>query len=116
MPDLSPQQFRTLYHGTTPNRVESIRARGLRTPNETYDGATWFQLTDSKAQAHIYANGGPVLEFHVPEHEVWSRQNRQGVLWPGKPHHVYDHEATAYALKKPLPPEYLHAVHEGTPR
>lgn len=117
MPDLNPQQFRTLYHGTHAKHVDKIRAEGLKTPNDTYDSASWLMLTDSKAQAHTYANGGPVLEYHVPEHEVWRRGNQgRGSLWPGKAHSVYDQEATAYALKKPLSSDYLHTVHEGKER
>ena len=106
--NLSPQ-FRVLYHGTSPGNVQGIRAGGLVSPGHV-NSAGWFMLTDSREQAAAYGRGA-VLEYHIPE-ELTHYRAPGALLWPGHPHSVYGHEATAYGLKQTLPSKYLHAVHE----
>lgn len=92
---LNPDQFRRLYHGTTPEAAEQIRQRGLtsRQYSETHN-----TLTDSHKQALGFAGpGGEVLAFHVPDSH----------LWPAYSYWGHGEVANTHALRKPLPPSMV---------
>lgn len=105
---LNPQQFTTLYHGTSPDKVDAIRSEGLKPP-EGVQPAAWFMLTTSKDQATRYGSGA-VVQYDVPDH-VMDYRHPEGALWPGQAHNVYGHEATAYGVKGALPGKYIKDVH-----
>lgn len=109
--NLSPQQFTTLYHGTRAESVDSIRANGLTAPSGV-DAAGWPMLTTSRAQAERYAIGEDpaVLEYHVPT-ELTNYRHEDALLWPGREHTAYNEPAVAHGLKRPIPGEYIAAVH-----
>lgn len=109
MPTLNPQQFTTLYHGTSPEKADWTQEHGL-TPPESVMSAGWPMLTSSRPQAARYGKGR-VLEYRFPP-EAMDYRNTEGVLWPGQEHDVYGHKATAYGVKGSVPSKYLHAVHE----
>ncbi|MGV8846508.1 MAG: hypothetical protein ACOH1Y_09305 [Propionicimonas sp.] len=102
-------EFRTLFHGTHPAGLERIQAHGLTAPPGV-SPAGWLMLTDSYEQASAYANGGPVIEYHVPE-ALTDYRHPKGVLWPGREHDVYGQKATAYGVKGALPGKYIARVH-----
>lgn len=69
-------------------------------------------LTTDREQAERYSRG-VVLEYHVPSHEVYSRENREASLWPAQPHSAYiNRDVDAHAVRTSLSGEYLHKVHE----
>jgi GNAT superfamily N-acetyltransferase len=74
-------------------------------------------LTTSREQAAAYSPGGVVLEYRIPTERIYGSDDYQRggepLLWPGQPHDVYGHAATAYAVNGPLPSEYLVGVHSG---
>jgi hypothetical protein len=106
---LNPEQFTTLYHGTSPDNVDSIRSEGLKPP-ESVQPAMWPMLTTSRDQAARYGRGA-VVEYSVPSH-VMDYRHPEGALWPGQSHDVYGHDATAYGIKGALPGKYIKKVHQ----
>jgi hypothetical protein len=95
-----------LYHGAHHEDVPSIVASGLR-PSGTGSGWT---LTDSHDGAAIHAEkrdwtAPRVVEFHVP------RDHARDYL--GEPSAAT--EGTVYALRRHLPAEWMHQVHEVPP-
>lgn len=100
--NLSPEQFKTFYHGTKAKNVESIRDTGLTSSNSSIYPAKWYMLTDRKDEAGHYAGGkgGAVLTYHVPNEQVEEH------LWPGSINQVSE----IRAIKKPLPGNMIHHV------
>lgn len=104
--NLSGQQFMTLYHGTRAENAEEIARTGLReAPAGLFFPAKWPTTTVNRQTADAYANrGGATVELHIPQDKV--REH----LWPAQDHMGGD----AYAVKKHVPAEYVHAVHPVT--
>jgi hypothetical protein len=102
-----------LYHGTTQDKLDSIRATGLRSP-ERVNAANWPMLTTSLKQAEGYINGrenGIVIEYRIPKSAVYERGNSSALLWKGVDHDSYDSKtATAFALKNAVPGKYIKKV------
>lgn len=106
-----------LYHGTGADSVPHIQQNGLMHP-PSVSPAGWPMLTTSFDQAKAYAtrDNPVVLEYHVPANLTYSlwRTHRTGeepYLWDAQDHSAYDYPAQSYALKRPLPASFLHAVH-----
>jgi 8-oxo-dGTP diphosphatase len=89
-----------VYHGAHHDDIASIRSRGL---DPSANGAT---VTTDRAIAEAVAgtrdwNAPRVIEFHIPA---------------GQPHAYLDPvNEPEYALKQPLPPHFIHAVHDVVP-
>lgn len=103
----------SVYHGTSSSAAEKIRNEGLKPP--TGMGARWFMLTDSYDQAARYAPADQdpvVMEFSVSDSDIYSRGNKDSVLWQATPHSAYGFDANAYAVRgDSLPSSYLKGVH-----
>lgn len=100
------------FHGTRPEHVPAIRARGLQTPHGVMAPGKWFQLTDSREQAEHYAGpGGHVLEYHIPHELTNHRMNDDALLWPKHPHDYGDVSAHAVAPRQPIGAEYIADEH-----
>lgn len=103
----------SVYHGTSSSAAEKIRNEGLKPPAGM--GAGWFMLTDSYDQAARYAPAGQdpvVMEFSVSDSDIYSRGNKDSVLWQATPHSAYGFDANAYAVRgDSLPSSYLKGVH-----
>lgn len=91
---LSPQQFRTVFHGTSEDRVGSIREHGL-TPGGGANPASYYMVTSNAGIAGHYARRGDpaLLTYKIPE--------SQASEYLHEPLHYRD--ADYYALKQPLP-------------
>lgn len=101
-------KFITVYHGTTAEAANKIRTDGLKAPAGT--GPNWLMLTTSKDQAQGYAEtkaGNVVIEFRVPKTAIYQRGNADALLWTPTDHSVYGVDATAFALRKPVPAKYI---------
>ncbi|CAB4193341.1 Phage head morphogenesis domain containing protein [uncultured Caudovirales phage] len=108
----------TLYHGTKEKNVAGIRERGLTAPAAT--GSKWFMLTTSLDQARRYSLDGVVIEYKVPVNRIYgflrNDESAPGdLLWPAWKHDSYDFDADAYALRQPLPGEFISRVITSTP-
>lgn len=106
---LSPQQFMTLYHGTTADNAASIQREGFRPATGHIFPAKWPTLTESRQAADAYASPGEyreaaTVEMHVPIGEM------DRLLWPAQEHMG----GAAYAVKRHVPAAYVHAVHPVT--
>ena len=106
-----------LYHGTGADSVPHIQQNGLMHPPGV-SPAGWPMLTTDFDQAKAYAtrDNPVVLEYHVPANLTYGRwrTHRTGeepYLWDAEPHTAYDYPAQSYALKRPLPATFLHAIH-----
>lgn len=104
--------YRLLYHGTTAAKLEGIEQEGLRPPPGV-NPHKWPMLTDSAAQAARYAPSVPdavVVEYAVPDDEVWESGAGEVHVAAPQPHNVYGFEAQAYGVLKPLPKGWIRSV------
>ena len=94
-------QFPTLYHGThTEEHIAGIKETGMRpAPEHVLFPARWPTLTTSRDQAVRY--GPHVAEVHLTPELALEH------LWPAQEHGAYGYDATAYAVKKQIPPEHV---------
>lgn len=104
-----------IYHGTRSTIAEQIRRIGLISPLG-YDRAKWYTLAEDIASAahHAQGYGGTpvVVEFNVPVGPRNRRWDGQPYLWP--PYSTVWNGAPTrwWALRQPLPPEFVVAVRE----
>lgn len=111
---MPPKKYLTLYHGTTRDKLNSIRQNGLQPP-KSVASAGWPMLTESYEQAAGYINGKPdgvVLEYRVPVDKVYQRGRKDAVLWKPTESDTYGVTATEYAVRQPVPKSMLSVVHE----
>jgi hypothetical protein len=95
----------TLYHGAHHDDVPSIVASGLR-PSDTASGWT---VTDNREGAAIHAGlrdwtAPKVVELHVSRDQAASYLSEPSSAAEG----------TVYALRRHLPAEWVHRVHEAS--
>lgn len=115
----------TVYHGTTAAAAAKIRSSGL--VSQGYDRPQWHMVAeDIPSAAHHAYKGGTgdfvVLEFRVPT-EPKMRGGRERYMWDGYPYlwkpHTIDWEGSGrtrwWALRQPLPPEFITRVHKASP-
>lgn len=101
----------TVYHGTKPNRVDSIKANGLIS-NVGYDSAGWYMVSTDFESALYHASveegqDAPVFEFEVPvTNEYWEGYP---YLWPPA---TISSGAKWFALKQELPAEFISKIHQ----
>lgn len=101
----------TVYHGTKPNRVDSIKANGLRS-DVGYDSAGWYMVSTDLASALYHASAepgqdAPVFEFEIPvTNEHWEGYP---YLWPPA---TISSGAKWFALKQELPAEFIRKIHQ----
>jgi hypothetical protein len=114
--NLNPDQFVTLFHGTTDERAESIARTGFKHDYGGYGLAgkktaeSWGTMSASREDAASYTNTvergervptkgtGSVVEFHVPTSLV-----------SPVPHQEYNRGI--YSVRHDIPPEYVVRVH-----
>jgi hypothetical protein len=103
--------FITLYHGTTIDKAKKIKETGLKNNIGHYDSANWYVLASDIESAifHSYLNEdnvAAVLEFKIPvTNKKWEGYP---YLWP--PHKFSEYKKW-YALKQPLPKEFIKKLH-----
>ena len=117
---LSPAQFLTLYHGTTDERADSIAATGFRRNYAGYPmrgraADTWGTMSTDRDSAGSYVRTvergqrvptqghGSVVEFRIPAEHAAEYVN------PVEP----KYEPGVYAVRRDIPPEYVHQVHRN---
>lgn len=103
----------TLYHGTLPKKVSLIKQKGLESPSG-YDSANWFMLSTDFESALYHATPENkssvfVVEFEVPFEKSERRWEGYPYLWPGEKR---NDKSIWYALKQPLPKEFIKKIHE----
>lgn len=100
------EKFYRVYHGSSPNNLDSIMNEGLRTPEGV--GVRWYMVTTSLDQAAGYARDpGIVIEYRIPTGEM------PFYLWPGAMSSVYiDFEVPEHSLRNSLPNKFIVNVHE----
>jgi len=100
----------TVYHGTKPNRLDSIKSGGLKS-DVGYDSAGWYMVSTDFESALYHANAepgqeAPVFEFSVPvTNEHWEGYP---YFWPPT---IIGSGAKWFALKQELPPDFIKKVH-----
>lgn len=105
--NLSPVQFRTLFHGTAESKVGDIRETGLYPVHGTGGSKPeqYYMLTDNSGVAHGYGRRGEraVLTYKIPEHQV-SEYLHEPLKYK---------DASYYAIKKPIPGSMIHYADAG---
>jgi hypothetical protein len=107
---LSPAQFAEYYHGTSAEKARGIRESGLR--SDYYERGNPV-LTSHRGEAEDYARshafGDPdnpaVVTLHIPNENSGEYLHDSGGT-------AHDFRGDARALRKALPPEYVHKVDE----
>jgi hypothetical protein len=107
-----------IFHGTSSANLDAIRSEGLRASEAMgYSSPRWYMVASDFESAAFHApnyeshRGRPVvLEFRIPA----AKQPRK---WPGWPYlwkgvERSDGKSTWYALREPIPPKFLVAVHQ----
>ena len=102
----------TLYHGTLPKHVQNIKSNGLESPKGYHD-AQWYMLSTDFDSALFHAvpkddSSVFVAEFKIPFEEN-DRWEGYPYLWPANKR---DDKSRWYALKQPIPKEFLVDIHE----
>jgi hypothetical protein len=107
-----------VFHGTSLQALPEIRAAGITSPLG-YHAAGWYMVAEDFASAAFHAEhpGGVVVELLIPTEEK-QRGGRAVKAWDGYPYlwrpgaRDWDGEPTRWwALRQPLPPEFIVAVH-----
>lgn len=99
-----------LYHGTSCGAADLILEEGFHlTTGTTGTGAKWFTLAQDKPSA-VFHSYGCLVTFDVPKGPPRS----QGGKWAGWPYLWPAHDllwegkkTKWYALRQPLPPEFI---------
>lgn len=91
--NVNPQQFSTWYHGTTPEKAESIRANGFEQRTLGYNPT----LTSHPMRAGLF--GSSKVTFHIPADQEDDYIQRAGKI--------------DASLKQPLPAHMIHHVEHG---
>lgn len=104
------EQYLTVYHGTQPKFIDSIKQDGLRDKDyrhgshmlsSNFNTAVYYSKPDREGGDTI------VIEFSIP-YDKTNRWIGYPYLWMG---HVMSDNSVWYSLKKPLPPEFITKVH-----
>ena len=118
---VAAEQSLVLYHGTGERSVDHITQNGLMPPPNV-NSAGWPMLTTDFNQAVNYAQSdNPVVaEYHIPAHRTYGRWRHddtntdEPLLWDAQPHMDSSYPgAQSYAVKSPIPAEFLHRIHRG---
>ncbi len=108
---LSSSNKLTVYHGTMPKKVSSIKSKGLE--NKTGYDAGWYMVSTDFESALYHARpdeeGGStvVIEFEI-KYNSEDRWVGYPYLWKGE---VRDSKSTWYALKEPIPAKFIKKIH-----
>lgn len=100
-----------LYHGTRPDLVKSILRHGITSPSMGYDSPRWYMLAEDPKDADFHAYGA-LIEVKVPFSLKRSRTNK----WPGYPYLWPASPNGWYALRRPIPPEFIVRVGRASDR
>lgn len=95
----------TLYHGTKPNRVQSIEQNGIT--NSMYDSPTWYTLASDIESAIFHSDSdgdkSTIFKMEIP---IGERKH-----WPGYPYlwkaEEFSNGRKWYAIKQPIPVEFI---------
>jgi hypothetical protein len=92
-----------MWHGTSREAGQSIQREGLRQIDEhRVNPLRWWTLSSHGDEAlHFARKPGSVVEFRVPNEHVDEYTNS-----------LDNGSSTLYALRKNLPAEYVHQVHD----
>lgn len=109
----------TVFHGTMPKKVDSIKQNGLQAPSSMgYDSAGWYMVSTDFASALFHANiekgeKAPVFEFEVPCEGYF--KSPENIKWEGYPYFWPPYERSAeskwFALKQPIPSGMIKKIH-----
>lgn len=95
-----------LFHGTIPNRVQSIESEGIK--SKDYHSPQWYMLSSDFESALYHADGteeegATVFKIQVPivDKSPWSGYP---YLWPEE---KFNNGRSWYALKQPIPSEFI---------
>lgn len=100
------EQPHVFYHETHKYKIDSIKKNGLT--SKDYHSPKWYTLTDNVKGARNYSSGSNdrhIAEFHLTHDQVKEHLYHKAAA-------KSDHYGTQYALKKPLHPSMLKAVHK----
>jgi hypothetical protein len=114
----------TVYHGTTAANAAKIRREGLIS-KLGYDRPQWYMVAADFNSAAFHSGnqgegteeGSVVIEFKVPTEPKQLDEGKTRNMWPGYPYLwkptpiTWEGKSTKwYALKQPLPPEFIKKV------
>jgi hypothetical protein len=116
----APFGYVTVFHSTRKTTLPQIRSKGL-TSSQGYSSAGWYMVSEDfgSADFHAMEHDDVVIEFRVPT-EGKVRDGKPVKMWDGfpylwKPKEIGDWEGSGptrwWALKQPLPPEFIVKVH-----
>lgn len=99
-----------VFHGTRARHVDQIQKDGLKAnSNMGYSSSRWYMLADAFEDAEFHAKGDEpmvVIEFEVPTEKKGRRW-----MWGGYPFLWKPSDRGWYALRQPLPPEFIKKVY-----
>jgi hypothetical protein len=103
-----------VYHGTIDKHINNIKKNGLVSPLG-YDRPKWYMVSTDFESALFHSNADEdqnikpiVVEFDIPLEKHKRRWVGFPYLWSGKTTSDND---TWYALKQPIPSEFISKVH-----
>lgn len=101
----------TVYHGTHNKKAPSIEKRGLEGGSMGYNNSQWYMVATDMNSALFHATpedegDAVVFEFAVPVDN--SKWEGYPFFWPP---HERSSDSKWFALKQPIPSEYIKKVH-----
>lgn len=104
-------EFTTVFHGTHPKFVDSIKKNGLI--DKTGYNQGWYMISTDFESALYHSNSDEndniyVIEFKIPNNES-DKWDGYPYLWKG---YERNDKSTWFALKKPLPKEFIQKIHK----
>lgn len=101
----------TVFHGTMPKFISSIKSNGLE--NKLGYSAGWYMVSTDFESALYHSRpdddkgSTAVIEFEI-EYDSEDRWVGYPYLWKGE---VRNSNSTWYALKEPLPAKFIKKIH-----
>ena len=117
----------TVYHGTTAANAAKIRRTGLIS-KLGYDRPQWYMVAADFETAAFHSTGqgegdSVVIEFKIPTEPKQLEGGKTRNMWPGYPYLWkpvpinWDGNSTQwYALKQPIPPEFIKKITPVEPK